>query len=89
MKRILLAGLCAGALCLCLMPGLAVAQDDSVTSREGIALQNQILSVQSQMQQMQAQLQAVQAKWRRQRRARVVGRRRAAMATSSPSFSSG
>ena len=61
MKRILLAGLCAGALCLCLMPGLAVAQDDSVTSREGIALQNQILSVQSQMQQMQAQLQAVQA----------------------------
>jgi TolA-binding protein len=61
MKRILLAGLCAGALCLSLIPGFAAAQDDSVTSREGITLQNQILAVQNQMQQLQAQLQQVQA----------------------------
>ena len=61
MKRILLAGLCAGALCLSLLPGPAMAQDESVTSREGIALQNQILAVQNQVQQMQAQLQQVQA----------------------------
>jgi len=61
MKRILLAGLCAGALCISLLPGLAVAQDDSVTSREGIALQDQILAVQNQVQQLQAQLQQVQA----------------------------
>jgi TolA-binding protein len=61
MKRILLAGLCAGALCLFLHPGFAAAQDDSVTSREGITLQNQILAVQNQVQQLQAQLQQVQA----------------------------
>ena len=61
MKRILLAGLCAGALCLSLLPGPAMAQDESVTSREGIALQNQILAIQNQVQQMQAQLQQVQA----------------------------
>jgi TolA-binding protein len=61
MKRILLAGFCAGALCLSLLPGMAAAQDESVTSREGIALQNQILSIQNQMQQLQAQVQQVQA----------------------------
>ncbi|WP_419757639.1 hypothetical protein [Acidisoma sp.] len=61
MKRILLAGLCAGALCACLLPGAALAQDGSVTSREGITLQNQILAVQNQVQQLQAQLQQVQA----------------------------
>ena len=61
MKRILLAGLCAGALCVSLLPGFAEAQDETVTSREGIALQNQILSLQNQMQQFQAQLQQVQA----------------------------
>ena len=61
MKRILLAGLCAGALCFSLPPSAARAQDDTVTSREGIALQNQILNVQNQMQQMQAQLQQLQA----------------------------
>jgi TolA-binding protein len=61
MKRTLLAGLCAAAFCLSLLPGFAQAQSDSVTSREGIALQDQILSVQNQMQQLQAQLQQVQA----------------------------
>jgi TolA-binding protein len=61
MKRILLAGLCAGALCVFLLPSLAAAQDESVTSREGIALQDQILAVQNQVQQVQAQLQQVQA----------------------------
>jgi TolA-binding protein len=61
MKTILLAGLCAGALCVSLLPGFAEAQDDSVTSREGITLQNQILAVQNQVQQLQAQLQQVQA----------------------------
>jgi TolA-binding protein len=61
MKRILLAGLCAGALCIALLPGLAVAQDDTVTSREGIALQDQILAVQNQVQQLQAQVQQLQA----------------------------
>jgi TolA-binding protein len=61
MKRILLAGLCAGALCVSLLPGLAVAQDDSVSSREGIALQDQILAVQNQLQQLQAQVQQLQA----------------------------
>jgi TolA-binding protein len=61
MKRILLAGLCAGALCVSLLPGFAEAQDETVTSREGIALQNQILSLQNQMQQLQAQVQQVQA----------------------------
>lgn len=61
MKKTLLAGLCASALCFLLQPQLAHAQSDSVTSREGIALQNQILSVQNQLQQMQAQLQQVQA----------------------------
>jgi TolA-binding protein len=61
MKRLLLAGLCAGALCAFLLPGFAEAQDETVTSREGIALQNQILSLQNQMQQFQAQLQQVQA----------------------------
>jgi TolA-binding protein len=61
MKRMLLAGLCTGALCLSLLPGFAAAQDDSVTSREGITLQNQILAVQNQMQQLQAQVQQVQA----------------------------
>lgn len=61
MKKTLLAGLCASALCFVLQPQLATAQSDSVTSREGIALQNQILSVQNQLQQMQAQLQQVQA----------------------------
>ncbi len=60
MKKTLLAGLCA-ALCLSLLPGFAQAQSDSVTSREGIALQDQILSVQNQVQQLQAQLQQVQA----------------------------
>jgi TolA-binding protein len=60
MKRTLLAGLCAAALCLSLLPGFAQAQSDSVTSREGIALQDQILSVQNQVQQLQAQLQQVQ-----------------------------
>jgi TolA-binding protein len=61
MKRLLLAGLCAGALCVSLLPGVAAAQDESVTSREGITLQDQILAVQNQMQQLQAQLQQVQA----------------------------
>jgi TolA-binding protein len=61
MKRTLLAELCAAAFCLSLLPGFAQAQSDSVTSREGIALQDQILSVQNQMQQLQAQLQQVQA----------------------------
>ena len=61
MKRILLSGLCAGALCISLLPGVAAAQDDSVTSREGIALQNQMLGLQNQLQQLQAQVQQVQA----------------------------
>jgi TolA-binding protein len=61
MKRILLAGLCAGALCFFLIPNFAEAQDASVTSREGIALQDQILQVQNQLQQLQAQMQQVQA----------------------------
>ncbi len=61
MKKTLLAGLCAAALCLSLLPGYASAQGDSITSREGIALQNQILSVQNQLQQLQAQLQQLQA----------------------------
>jgi TolA-binding protein len=61
MKKTLLAGLCASALCFLLQPQLANAQDDSVSSREGIALQNQISSVQNQLQQMQAGLQQVQA----------------------------
>ena len=61
MKKILLAGFCAGALCLSLCSGAARAQDESVTSREGIALQDQISAVQNQMQQVQAQLQQVQA----------------------------
>ena len=62
MKRILLAGLCAGALCASLFPGgAALAQDESVTSREGITLQNQVSAVQNQVQQLQAQLQQVQA----------------------------
>ena len=60
MKRLLLAGLCAGALCVYVLPGVAMAQDDGVTSREGITLQDQILAVQNQMQQLQAQLQQVQ-----------------------------
>jgi TolA-binding protein len=61
MKRLLLAGLCAGALCVSLLPGAAIAQDESVTSREGITLQDQILAVQNQLQQLQAQMQQVQA----------------------------
>ena len=60
MKKILLAGFCAGALCVSLCSGAALAQDESVTSREGIALQDQISAVQNQMQQLQAQLQQVQ-----------------------------
>jgi TolA-binding protein len=61
MKKTLLAGLCATALCFLLQPRLVHAQDDSVTSREGIALQNQILAVQNQVQQLQASVQQVQA----------------------------
>jgi TolA-binding protein len=61
MKKTLLAGLSASALCLLLLSGPARAQDASVTSREGIALQNQILSLQNQMQQLQASVQQVQA----------------------------
>jgi len=57
MKKTLLAGLCAGALCLSGMIGPARAQDDQVQSREGIALQNQILSLQNQVQQLQGQVQ--------------------------------
>lgn len=61
MKKTLLAGLCATALCVLVQPQLVHAQDDSVTSREGIALQNQILAVQNQMQQLQATVQVLQA----------------------------
>jgi TolA-binding protein len=61
MKKTLLAGLCTGVLCCLLFAGPSHAQDDSITSREGIALQNQILSVQNQLQQLQAQMQQVQA----------------------------
>lgn len=61
MKKTLLAGLSASALCLLLLTGPVQAQDASVTSREGIALQNQILSLQNQMQQLQASVQQVQA----------------------------
>lgn len=61
MKKFLLAGLSASALCLLLLAGPAHAQDASVTSREGIALQNQILSLQNQVQQLQASVQQVQA----------------------------
>ena len=61
MKKSLLAGFCASALCLLFQPQFAHAQSDSVSSREGIALQNQISSVQNQVQQMQATLQQVQA----------------------------
>jgi TolA-binding protein len=57
MKKTLLAGLCAGALSLSGLIGPAWAQSDSVQSREGIALQNQILSLQNQLQQLQAQVQ--------------------------------
>ncbi|GAB0116409.1 tetratricopeptide repeat protein [Acidisoma sp. 7E03] len=61
MKKSLLAGLSASALCLLLLASPARAQDASVTSREGIALQNQILSLQNQVQQLQASVQQVQA----------------------------
>lgn len=61
MRKTLLAGLCAGALCFTLLPGFARAQSDTLTSREGIALQNEILSVQNQVQQLQAQVQQLQA----------------------------
>jgi TolA-binding protein len=61
MKKTLLAGLSASALCLLLLTGPVHAQDASVTSREGIALQNQILSLQNQMQQLQGTVQQVQA----------------------------
>jgi len=61
MKKSLLAGLSASALCLLFLAGPAQAQDASVTSREGIALQNQILSLQNQVQQLQASVQQVQA----------------------------
>lgn len=61
MKKSLLAGLSASALCLLFLAGPARAQDASVTSREGIALQNQILSLQNQVQQLQASVQQVQA----------------------------
>lgn len=61
MKKTLLAGLSASALCLLLLTSPVQAQDASVTSREGIALQNQILSLQNQMQQLQATVQQVQA----------------------------
>jgi tol-pal system protein YbgF len=61
MKKSLLAGFSASLLCFALSAGIARAQDATVTSREGIALQNQILSLQSQLQQMQASVQQLQA----------------------------
>lgn len=61
MKKSLLAGLSASLLCLMLSTGLARAQDPGVTSREGIALQNQILGLQNQLQQLQASVQQIQA----------------------------
>jgi TolA-binding protein len=61
MKKTLLAGLSASALCFLLLTGPVHAQDASVTSREGIALQNQILSLQNQMQQLQGTVQQLQA----------------------------
>ena len=61
MKKSLLAGFSASLLCLAFSAGIARAQDATVTSREGIALQNQILSLQSQFQQLQANVQQLQA----------------------------
>src|SRR5579875_51121 len=61
MKMTLLAVVFAGALCCILPAAVAQAQDDAVTSREGIALQDQILSVQNQLQQLQGEVQQLQA----------------------------